>query len=403
MKNTLVRSKKILSVTVVCGLEPARLAKAIAAKRGSVRACALTSARSDWSAAGELDPGELVVRPLATRDCACGGGHSAIPEQIAEIAKNHSIDHLFVECDSSAHPIAFASLFAHHAEHHGALSEVAKLNAVVTAVDPQILLSQFFGRSKHDAAALPCALAEQIEFADIILLEKNADVEVDSLLSTAVVTALNPRAKLMTRAETAIAELLDHNRREFDIAATLRDVWWRQLLNGPSSLRDRRGSITGFLYRARRPFHPERFWDLLQNGLPGVFRAKGFFWLATRMNLVGGLNIAGFEHEYSPAGEWWAAIAERNGGDDSEIPEVHKREWIEPFGDRRQAISLMGFEMNPDDVIKRLDQCLLTDVEMTLGEHAWASLPDPFPSWTPHSHSHEHEHEHEHHECCEHH
>ena len=62
-----------------------------------------------------------------------------------------------------------------------------------------------------------------------------------------------------------------------------------------------------FVYRARRPLHPEKFWDLIQKPFPGVFRAKGFFWLATRMSVVGGLNIAGSECHYSPAGQWWAA------------------------------------------------------------------------------------------------
>ena len=77
-----------------------------------------------------------------------------------------------------------------------------------------------------------------------------------------------------------------------------------------------------------------------------MFRAKGFFWLATRMDIVGGLNIAGSECHYSPAGQWWAANDHEEHSGHAEIPDRLKKEWAEPFGDRRQAIAFMGIDLD---------------------------------------------------------
>jgi G3E family GTPase len=156
--------------------------------------------------------------------------------------------------------------------------------------------------------------------------------------------------------------------------------------------------VTTFVYRARRPFHPEKFWNLIQNPFLGVFRAKGFFWLASRMSMVGGLNIAGSECHYSPAGQWWAANAHDNHSHHPEIPDRLKKEWEEPFGDRRQAIAFMGIDADAADLSAQLNACLLSDSEMASGEQSWATLPDPFPSWSPKTHDHECED----HDCCHH-
>jgi G3E family GTPase len=156
--------------------------------------------------------------------------------------------------------------------------------------------------------------------------------------------------------------------------------------------------ITAFVYRVHRPFHPQRLWDLLQKPFPGIFRAKGFFWLATRMNLAGGLSIAGSECEHAPAGEWWAATATREHADPSEIPQSLKKEWKEPFGDRRQAISFIGKGFDSAGLRSHLDRCLLTDSEMAGGEHAWATMTDPFPEGSVEPHRHECGHE----GCCHH-
>ena len=111
--------------------------------------------------------------------------------------------------------------------------------------------------------------------------------------------------------------------------------------------------VTAFSYHARRPFHPDRFSTLLQNGLRGVFRAKGFFWLATRMEEVGGLNLAGSELQCVSAGHWWASRDAQTR--ESEMPERTRKEWQEPFGDRRQVFAVMALNTSRDAVQHQFD------------------------------------------------
>src|SRR5207237_1600372 len=192
----------------------------------------------------------------------------------------------------------------------------------------------------------------------------------------------------------------------FDFDAALNGAGWRQLLDAeqPTLVSDKR--ITAFGYRARRPFHPERFWNLLQQGRNGVFRAKGFFWLATRMDEVGGLNLAGSELHCASASAWWAARDQTTR--ESEMPERTRAEWKEPFGDCRQSFAVMGLDVDRATLQSPLDACLLTDAEMAGGPDSWKELSDSFPSWSLHPHVHHHNHEcddhhgPEDHDCCHH-
>jgi hypothetical protein len=145
---------------------------------------------------------------------------------------------------------------------------------------------------------------------------------------------------------------------------------------------------------------------LLEKGLRGVFRAKGFFWLATRMDEVGGLNLAGSELQCASAGHWWATRDVHSR--ESQMPERTRKQWQEPFGDRRQSFAVMALNVSQETLQHQLDGCLLTDDEMAVGERGWSAFPDPFPSWTAHSHPHAHHHDHEcdhdhgshEHDCC---
>jgi len=134
-------------------------------------------------------------------------------------------------------------------------------------------------------------------------------------------------------------------------------------------------------WRARRPLHPTRFKRLIESDLPGVIRAKGFFWLATRMAWAGEWHLAGRIGRHEGAGFWWAAQPEFRWPDDAEWRAGIAQHWQEPWGDRRQEIVLIGVGMDEASLRLDLDACLLTDAEMKGGANAWARLPDPFPAW----------------------
>jgi G3E family GTPase len=317
-------------------------------------------------------------------------------EQISAIAEQGEVAHLIIECDSHMPAVAYASLLL-----SPPLTQTARLTKTVLAIRPSDLVDSLIRVAKVELGS-PCFLAEQLEFVNNIVLD-GGNEDPDSKRARDISTALNPRALVSDLSPETVKGLLDSAETTlFDFAAAVDGAGWRQLIDGEILPHGEESGIASFAYRARRPFHPGRFWTLLQDGLPGLFRAKGFFWLAPRMDLVGGLNLAGAELHCAGAGQWWAARDDH--ARQHHMPERTRKEWKEPFGDRRQAIAFIGLDIDREACKTQLDACLLTDSEMAAGPESWATLTDPFPSWAAHSHTHECEHDRESgdHECCHH-
>jgi G3E family GTPase len=385
-------ASKFLPVSILAGPSARALLRHVVPRDAKCRFGLLASSNVD----SQTTHDELMVKQLVV---ANGGGYDPerIRAQIAGIAEKALVDHLIIECDSKAHPIAFASLFLPDGGDSQRFSEIARLSSILLAVDSKTLLSSIVHGDRAPGMTSPCILADQIECADVVVLN-GEPADRDFMLARAVASALNPRGRILQRSrETTPPKLLEAGI-SFDFEAAFAGAGWRKLMEEEPGARRGDQGVTTFVYRARRPLHPAKFWNLIQSPFPGVFRARGFFWLATRMSIVGGLNIAGWECHYSPAGQWWAANARGNHSDHAEIPDRLKKEWAEPFGDRRQAIAFMGIDVNSTDLSARLDACLLNESEMKSGERSWAVLPDPFPAWVAKTHDHECEE----HDCCHH-
>jgi G3E family GTPase len=385
-------TSQVLPVSILAGPAARALLHDVVSRDAKGRFGLLSSSHFD----SQTTHDQLMVEQLVT---ASGGGYepARIRAQISAIAERALADHLLIECDSKTHPIAFASLFLPDGGDGQRFAEIARLSSIVLTIDSEALLSSVLHGNLAPGVTSPCILADQIECADVIVLN-GEPADRDSILARAVASILNPGACIVQRSGEAPSKKLLDAERSFDFEAAFAGAGWRKLMDEEPGTRRSDQGVTTFVYRARRPFHPEKFWNLIQNPFPGVFRAKGFFWLASRMSVVGGLNIAGCECHYSPAGQWWAANAHDNHFHHAEIPDRLKKEWAEPFGDRRQAITFMGIEVNATDLSAQLDACLLSDSEMASGEHGWAMLPDPFPSWSAKTHDHECED----HDCCHH-
>jgi G3E family GTPase len=385
-------TSQVLPVSIVAGPSARALVRDIVSRDATCRFGLLASSHLD----SQITHDQLMVEPLVA---AGGGGYEPgrIKAQISAIAEKALVDHLIIECDSKTHPIAFASLFLPDGGNGQPFSEIARLRSILLTVDSETLLNSLVHGSRAPGVTSPCILADQIECADVIVLN-GEPVDRDWMVARAVGSVLNPRARLVgTSGETIPPKLLDADT-SFDFEAAFAGGGWRRLMDEEPGARSGDQGVTTWVYRARRPFHPEKFWNLIQSPFPGVFRAKGFFWLATRMSIVGGLSLAGWECHHSPAGQWWAANVHDNHSDHVQIPDRLKKEWAEPFGDRRQAIAFMGIDVNASDLSAQLDACLLSDSEMTSGEDSWAMLPDPFPAWSARAHDHECED----HDCCHH-
>jgi G3E family GTPase len=328
-----------------------------------------------------------------------GSDPDQIIEQIKTIAQDGDTDHLIVQCEADRPIMAYASLFA---DPSGTLAGLCRLTTALFAIEASMFLDSLLNRKA--TAASPCFLAEQLEFVTDIFLDGAAN-NPDLGLARTVTITLNACARIVPLAESALVPS-PGDAASFDFQKALEGAGWRKLLDEENSPSGGASEVTAFGYRARRPFHPDRLWSLLQTGLSALFRAKGFFWLATRMDEVGGLNLAGPEIQCASAGHWWAARDAH--ARDSEMPERTRTEWQEPFGDRRQTFAVMALGVGRDELQRALDSCLLTDQEMAGGPESWKNFTDPFPSWSAQIHDHRHDHECDHgqgshdHDCCGH-
>lgn len=118
---------------------------------------------------------------------------------------------------------------------------------------------------------------------------------------------------------------------------------------------------------------------MLAGTLPGVIRAKGHFWIATRPDWAVEFSLAGAAASITPLGRWWASIpAERMPSHPEARAEI-QHNWSEPWGDRRQEIVFIGADMDRAALTAELDAALVPAQGFT--PDAWTGLYDPFPQW----------------------
>jgi G3E family GTPase len=234
----------------------------------------------------------------------------------------------------------------------------------------------------EDTRTVVDLLIEQIEFCDVLVVNKTDLVtteERERLM--AILRSLNPRARIESSefGRVALDRVLGTGL--FDFEQAERAPGWLAELRGEHPPESETYGIRSFVYRARLPFHPQRFWDLVQGEWEGVVRSKGFFWLASRATRAGSWSQAGGACRYGVAGLWWAAVPREHWPADEEAREAIRKNWDPATGDARQELVLIGIGMDEAGLRARLDACLLTDSEMRYGASWWANLPDPFPSW----------------------
>ncbi len=317
---------------------------------------------------------------------------------IARIAAENRYDAIVVEAPATADPQGIAEDLVFD-------NDIAHIDTMVTVIDAGRFLTDYASAEslhEHDDRTVVEVLAEQVEFCDVIVINKVDTAAPEALAELRrVLHALNPRAELIEALHGAIdpSEVIDSDRFDFD--ATSSAPGWLAMMNaGEGALPDHEAGLVEFVYRARRPFHPQRLWTLMHQEWPGVLRCKGFFWLATRSDEGGLLSQAGGALRHGPAGMWWAAQdrSEWPTGD-AELEAEIAAEWYgdssdTSVGDRRQELAVIGMGIDETQWRASFDACLLTDEEWNAGSGAWAAFIDPFPSWEMDDEEDDHHHDH---------
>lgn len=321
--------------------------------------------------------------------CICCTLREDLLIEVKRLATENKFDQLVIESTGISEPIPVAETFTFADEEGQSLNEFAQLDTMVTVVDAFNFLKDYSsydqlndrGESldEQDQRSVVDLLIDQIEFCDVIILNKVDlidDVEKERLM--AILNKLNPRAKIEISefGKVDLDSILNTGLFDFDQAAQA--PGWLKELRGEHVPETEEYGITSFVYRARRPFHPQRFFNFINSEWPGVIRSKGFFWLACEPSLACSWSQAGGMARHGIAGTWWAATeAENWPKDDESLAEIEKH-WDEKVGDARQEIVMIGMDMNQHVLIQSFNDCLLSDDEMALGPHGWTQMANPF-------------------------
>ncbi|EMK6667373.1 GTP-binding protein [Vibrio fluvialis] len=326
--------------------------------------------------------------------CICCTLREDLLIEVTKLAQEGCFDNLVIESTGISEPLPVAETFTFADENGVSLSDVATLDTMVTVVDAVNFLRDYEAAQslqetgehlgEEDHRSVSDLLIDQVEFADVILISKTDLVRTEEVERLkAILRTLNTHARIISiqNGQVDISDVLDTGLFNFERAQQA--PGWLKELRGEHVPETEEYGISSFSYQARRPFHPEKFYQFLHSttNFGKLIRSKGYFWLASRPEFAGQWNQAGGIAHYGFAGMFWKAIPKEQWPTDPEYLKAIEENWVEPFGDMRQELVFIGQGLNKAAMIEALDQCLLTEEELLAGKALWQTLPDPFSAW----------------------
>ncbi|MDI1312472.1 zinc metallochaperone GTPase ZigA [Prosthecobacter sp.] len=334
--------------------------------------------------------------------CICCTLREDLLLEVSKMAREGRFDHLVIESTGVSEPMPVAETFTFKDETGHSLSDIAQLDTMVTVVDARNFLNDYYsthdlqdrnqGVGEQDGRTIADLLTDQIEFANVILINKTDAVTAEELKEVrGIIQVLNPKARVHETVKSEVPLSTVMGTGLYELSEAEQSHGWLDSLQGHTPETEEYG-ISSFVFRSHRPLHPERFSAFVHGTWPGVIRAKGMFWLATRMELAGFLSQAGVMRSTKALGFFWSAVSQAEWPEDAESIAEIEGNCREPYGDRRNEIVVIGQDMDREALLAEFQACLLTPKEMKGGPEAWARLPDPFPAWTPIEPEHDHAH-----------
>ena len=321
--------------------------------------------------------------------CICCTLREDLLEEVGKLAREGRFDHLLIESTGVSEPMPVAETFTFTDEQGRSLGDVARIDTMVTVVDAFNFLRDYAALDdlrdrgqalgEDDERSIVDLLNDQIDFANVILLNKTDLIsEEEKRTVHGMIRALNPQAEIVETVNSEVPLDAVMGTGLFDLKKAEQHQGWLDSLVEHTPETEEYG-ISNFVYERRVPFHPERFFEVLQLEWPGVIRSKGVFWLATRLKMAGYWSQAGGMARHQCAGHFWAAVPREHWPLDTTPID---RAWQKPNGDCRQEIVLIGTRMDRAALTAMLDAALLTEEEFAIPEKKWPKLfKDPFPRW----------------------
>lgn len=325
--------------------------------------------------------------------CICCTLRDDLLQEVRKLAAERRFDYLLIESTGISEPLPVAATFDFRDEAGESLSDVARLDTMVTVVDAVNLLHDYASHDtltdrgetmgEEDERTLVHLLTDQIEFADVVILNKVSDAGPDRTdAARKIIRSLNADARIIETDHSDVVPeaILDTGAFDFEKAHE-HPMWAKELYGFADHVPETEEyGVVSYVYRARQPFDPSQILALLNGDLAGVIRAKGHFWIATRPDWVAEFSLAGALSSVTPLGQWWASIPEARRPDHEGARAYLAQHWQDPWGDRRQEIVFIGVGIDWPLLKARLDAALIPE-DRAPGPDALPDLPDPFPVW----------------------
>ncbi|GAB3057056.1 GTP-binding protein [Salinicoccus sesuvii] len=323
--------------------------------------------------------------------CICCTLREDLLTEVEKLADRGGIDYILIESTGISEPVPVAQTFSYIDEELGIdLTKKTRIDTMVTVVDAfrfwsdyksgETLLDRSQGMSDVDEREVSDLLIDQIEFCDVLVLNKCdlvGEVELETLEK--VLRVLQPEAEIIRsiNTEVPLSKVLNTNKFDYE-SASMSAGWLRELEEGHENHTpetDEYG-ISSFVYRRTLPFHPKRFDDFLHTMPDDIVRAKGLAWLASRNDFAIMVSQAGKSVGIEPVSYWVAAMSVENRRQILEQNQEISATWDIKHGDRRNELVFIGIEIDEKEITEALDACLLTADEL---DSDWTALEDPYP------------------------
>ena len=327
--------------------------------------------------------------------CICCTLRDDLLKEVSRLALEQRFDYLLIESTGVSEPLPVAQTFTFVDEEGRSLSDLTKLDTMVTVIDGKNFLKDYRSADdlrQRDMAIAPAddrglgdLLVEQVEFADVLVVSKADLVDEESIFEViGVLKALNPSAEIIvsSNSDIAIDKVLGTGR--FDMEKSMQSPAWIKELNNEHTPETEEYGISSFAFRARKPFHPARLLEYLNSSAwDKIIRSKGYVWIATRNDHGCMWSQAGTSCRLEPAGKWIASTPESEWpAEDEKAREYLRKQLVGEYGDRRQEFVVIGQDIDSAKVSSELEACLLTEDELKLGAKHWSeNFLDPFPQW----------------------
>lgn len=311
--------------------------------------------------------------------CICCTLREDLIEEVARLAQEGRFDYLLIESTGISEPLPVAQTFWFDNEEFKLnLSDISQLDTLVTVVDSynftkdfgsaDTILDRNLNDDLEDGRTIVNLLVDQIEFANVVIINKidlapySQVVELEKFIYK-----LNPGAKVVraTFGKVPLSEIL--NTGLFDYETTSQSAGWISELENIHTPETEEYGISSFVYRTRKPFHPERFWKYINEKWDtAIIRSKGLFWLASRPNQALSWSQAGGSLRAEPAGVWWCSLSTITRNQHPVFQaneETIMSRWDKVYGDRINELAIIGQDMQKEKIIKELDDCLCNELE----------------------------------------